>query len=363
MQSIDISTISSKLSQLRHQQDQASALKACLFNLVVYSQDKCRSTYLQEFIKSVVKYFSCRIIFVEGDHSTDPDHLGATVSAETAGKKDLATACERITIEAGKSYLSRVPFIVLPLLIPDLPVFLLWGLNPTIDNKVLPPLKKIATRFIFDSETVEDLPRFCATLTDKNSEDAQEMIDMNWARLSGWRKVMPQVFDSSEKISQLTSTKTLRITYNAKVNDCFQRNEWQALYFQGWLATQLGWKPQGIKRNHQGLQISYSNDANEQVTVAVVGKEHASSSPGVLLNVDINTYDKTHLTLTNNEKAQQVLIEASTPHHCQVPYSLALLDTEHGPYFIREVFYEPVSHHYVKMLQVLKQLNIPIKNP
>jgi len=351
-ENIRFADVNRELTRLWESAPSPNKIKASLFNLIVYSQKSCRTSYLQDFVKSVVEAFPCRILFIEGNEMAPPKTLRTCVASEITSKGDITIHCDKITIEASKDRLSRIPYLLLPHLIEDLPIFLLWGQDPTGDDAVLPHLEKFADRVIFDSEAVDNLPLFANKLLDKSSA---QVVDMNWARLSGWRHILSNSFNTQEDIEQIKEAKTIDITFNSRITSCFFHNEFQAMYLQGWLAAQLGFLNPQVQKEGYSTRVTYQNSYETPTLITTSAKEHATLPPGSILKVEIHTHAGNHYTL-NCSNASQVLVEATTPKQCQVPYTLPLFPIEEGTHFMKELFYEPVNNHYNNMLQALTSL-------
>jgi glucose-6-phosphate dehydrogenase-like protein OpcA len=112
--------------------------------------------------------------------------------------------------------------IVLPLLLPDLPVFLRWRGRPTFNSDALDDLVEVVDRLVVDSlewDEVRDGLHHLAELFDRTA-----VSDIAWARTLRWRVeiagLWPEVADARE----------LRVV----------GPESEALLLVGWLRSRLG---------------------------------------------------------------------------------------------------------------------------
>lgn len=354
---IELTNIESELTRLWASQDGAGSIKACLFNLIIYSQDQRRLEHVQQLVKMVLERFPCRIIFIHGDAEATGDRLRTSVSADTTTKGGVTIGCDRITIEAAGKPLSRVPFIILPHIVPDLPVYLLWGQDPTRDCEILPHLERFATRFIFDSDCTDDLSRFSSHLLARLGHGRRETIDLTWARLRGWRDVMTQVFDTPDAILQLASSRVIEIEYNSHGCERCEHDDFQALYFQAWIGSRLTWKPTGVEVTEGQRRITYTNGL-QQVTVLLKPTKCANLPTGVLVSVDVKTSNKHHYGIRRQGDSRMVQVEISSEEVCELPATLALSSLDRGSQLMQETFYEPPGDHYRAMLQTLTQLPV-----
>ena len=260
---IPIANIESELVRLWDDEKNKKRIKACLFNLIIYTHDERRANYMREIVNSILEKFPCRIIFIQGDTNPSKDYLTAGVSNVSIGKGDSSFGCDQITINVSANKLQRIPFIVLPHIIPDMPVYLLWGRDPTAENDILPFLLQFANRLIFDSECTNNLQQFSHKMLEKIDTVKAEIMDLNWGLISGWRDVLSQTFDTHDRIHQLNFSKVIQIGFNNKKTEFCQHSVIQAIYLQGWLAAQLNWKFLSIQIADQSYRINYSNGINE----------------------------------------------------------------------------------------------------
>ena len=165
-------------------------IKGCLFNLIVYSQDPYRSIFLKEIVQIVTETFPCRIIFIECDNQTKKNFLDVTVEEQIVKKDSLVISCDRININCSAKFLNRVPYIVLPHFVPDLPIILVWGQDPSEENEILPYLETFASRLIFDSDSSCNISAFCRKMLSDTTLNKIAVTDMNWASLKSWREIL-----------------------------------------------------------------------------------------------------------------------------------------------------------------------------
>src|SRR5579884_3361938 len=102
--------------------------RICMLTLVAVARDASTLSRLTDVIQRLTPRYPSRSILVRCG-ATGSDELGAWVSVhcEGADRGRPRVCCEQIVLAAGGRALSRVPGIVLPLLVPDLPVYLWWG--------------------------------------------------------------------------------------------------------------------------------------------------------------------------------------------------------------------------------------------
>jgi len=345
----------SNLSQLKtfaQSESNPTQLKACLFNLIVYTHEPRRTEYFKKVVDLFKDQFPCRIFFIVADPDRSESNLDVEVLS-TPLKSNTAFSCDHMIIKAAGQAISEVPFLILPFFVPDLPIYLLWGQDPTTENAILPHLLLYATRLIFDSECSKNLVRFSHEMLKTLASTSIPMIDMNWARISGWREVLAQTFDIHERVEQLSTASSIVIVYNDYPNPLFFHPETQAIYFQSWLACRLGWKFLKLSKE-EGFNLFYETQEG-QVHIRLLPEPHQEFSSEGLLRLEITGKNDYHCILRRSSD-QQVIVQASNQYQCELPLSLVLPSIDSGRMFMQEMFYQKMSEHYSQMLALISQI-------
>jgi glucose-6-phosphate dehydrogenase assembly protein OpcA len=264
--------------------------------------------------------------------------------------KSDAISCDQITIEASGSEINKVYFLLLPLFAPDLPIYLLWGQDPTSENSILPHLQSFATRLIVDSEAAEDLQAFTRDILNRMETTSLQVIDMNWGRIGGWREVLAQIFDSKERFRQFTSATKIEIFYNDKINELFVHPNTQALYLQAWIASRLGWNYQQIKIEGSLQIIKYLDDKSVR-EIHLSPKTSDSFDPEEIIQVNVQGMD--YECRMTRISAEHIKVHASNQYECLLPFTLIMPTLRSGRNLMQEIFYQKMSDHYTPMLELL----------
>ncbi len=355
---IQIPNIHAELIKLGVEGKKKGQIKGCLFNLIIYSQDQQRSAFLKEIVQTVTETFPCRIIFIECDRQAQQNFLKVSVAEELIKKDGSTISCDRIDIKCTTKYLSRVPYIVLPHFVADLPIFLLWGQDPSQENEILPYLQAFATRIIFDPDSSCDMRAFCRKMLSDKAFSKIPVTDMNWASLTSWREIFAQIFDTPEKIESLRQCKQITIRYNNKITDIYQHTERRAVYLQGWLAAQLNWQYVVSTLQANAMDISYKSNGN-QIHINIVGECIEELTPGAIFEIEIQTNDEVVYNFSRPEG--QFFIKAHISHKetCELPITLPLRHSKKGLIFMNEIFFAPCKMHYWNMLKAIEPIQVP----
>lgn len=323
--------------------------KACLFNLIVYTHTPRRTEYLKEIVKLIVRQFPCRIIFLQCNPNSKEDHL--TIHSSTSkATEECPISCDQIFITASGKEINKVNFILLPLFVPDLPIYLLWGEDPTAEYTILPHLQRFAMKLIIDSEATEDLQVYGWDIQNRMQSSSIQIVDMNWARIGGWREVIAHIFDSHERFNQLTHVQTIEIFYNDRPNDLFLHPNIQAIYLQAWLSSRLGWEYLKSEKGNHSQILSYK--AGESIRqIKLSPKNDTNFQAEEILEIHFMGPDyQCDLIRTSLD---QIQVHASNQSQCLLPFMMIMPTLKSGRSFMQEIFFQKVSKHYKPCLKLI----------
>jgi len=358
--------IEQRLNDLWKAEDSKNLVRACLFNLIIVSQKKEQSNYFQDLIKGVVGRFPCRIIFITYDTASNEGKLDVNVRAEMVGATGLKIACELIEIQvSGMEEEKKIPFLILPNIVPDLPVYLLWTQDPSKSAELLSFLKNYISKVIFDAEGALNLKSFSQGVLDLVQKYSISVGDINWTALKGWRKIIASLFSEKECLVQLSRMKLIKIHYNVIASKLLKHNEREAIYLQAWIAAQLKCQFESYEVNEGNIRIGYQRPLLP-TTFLLIPEENTNHEPGSILSIEFESaQDRAHFVLKrgpekmlgSNEPSRQVFVHSSTADYCNVPYCLYLPQRQISSDLIEEIFLKESSQHYMNMLKKLSEIN------
>lgn len=199
--------------------------KAALFNLIISIPDGEHLSYVEGASRRILSKFPCRVFFLLED--PDPKHDFLQVKAGIKVVNEIS--CDQIQIEFAGGQRERVPFILLPHLLPDLPVHWLWIGDPRPEDLLFTPFKNSLTSIILDLDSLEGLltwgPHVLSSTT--------ILSDLKWAATDGWRRILSTVFSPSEKLARLQKSRLLKVVYSTRSSTFFRDARLQAFYLQG----------------------------------------------------------------------------------------------------------------------------------
>jgi glucose-6-phosphate dehydrogenase assembly protein OpcA len=330
--------IEKELEKLFLEQKNKKQLKSFLFTLIIYSSEKRRTAELRDSVQAIVNKFPCRILFIE---STDEKNNAFSVSL--SAPMNGAVSSDQIDIVCSKERLNEVPFLILPHFVPDLPIYLLWGGDPTEENPLLLSLIKYIDRLIFDSEEITNLHRFSVKLLEEMKAVSFEWIDIEWVLLKGWRRALEAVFDTKERILNLYDLKEIHIFYT-------EPKERQSVYLASWILSILDLKISKME-TLDNVRILHT-----KTTTVFLHPERRKEAPGTIFAITMSTVRGESYSLRKQEGQAKIVVHVSNQERCEMPFSLPLTDLHKGLTFINEVFFLGSSSHYQKMLSYVQTL-------
>lgn len=343
------SAIETELERIWDSLQGTNKMRACLFNLIIYTMKNERRDYLIDFAKKVIQRFPSRIIFVTVDETPDEEQLKTGVSVMTADERECSIVCDYIDIEASGKHHARVLFVVLPHILPDLPVYLVFANDPCKKDPVERQLESFATRTIYDSETTESLPCFANALFEHIQSSQEEIADLNWARIEGWRSLLADTFHTSEKLECLKQAVEIEITFNSIETTSICHTRVQAVYLQGWLACQLGWTLKNVTKD----AFEY-----EQIIVKLTLSKMESIPAGRIISLEIKSSEDRHFAFKRSpDNPHHIQIQVSSKESCMMPSYFIFDRDESGQSLVREICHKGTSQHYLALLTMLSKLD------
>ena len=187
---------------------------------------------------------------------------------------------------------SHLTAVVLPLLLPELPVFTWWEGTPPFGEEVFAELTSVTDRLIVDSaafaDPVGDLGRLAGVIG--TLEPA--VTDCAWGRLTPWRELLAAPFSSPQLRPALDRMRWLRV-------DSVEPTAGQQLV--GWFASRLGWELDGAHQEGDELVAGYRTPAGtcQARVVAAIGSSNLT---------------RVHLEMEIDEGPASVRVEAPPGH-------------------------------------------------
>lgn len=348
--------IENKLSEIWESFQGTNKMRACLFNLVIYTKNNARIDYFYKISQKLIEKFPSRLLFISIDEEAKEPILKTSVSVVTAGSGENTIACDMINIRLSHHNQERAKFLLLPHLLPDLPLYLVWSDDPKEDNALTKTLESLATRVIFDSESTDNLCEFASSLIEHKTNHKTEIADLNWARIEGWRQLLRDTFKDQSKLDELNSIASLKINYNCRENEFFCHTKIQAIYLQGWLTNQLGFKCQKVDNKKDNSMFTFSKE-NQQIQSTLIPISSENIAPGRIESLEIELTDKKLYKFERSKEYSHIInVHVSTTKLCELPTQFIFDRYESGGSLIKEIFHQGTSQHFFNLLHTLKTI-------
>ncbi len=349
--------IESQLTEIWEKLAKENKMRACLFNLIVFNRYSARSDYIRNIVQKVIEKFPCRVIFISEDPNPQESYLKTAIAVRLASEKESSIACDHIDIGVAGNELERVPYLLLPHLLPDLPTILLWAEDPSVPHSLFEPLIKFVDRIIFDSESADNLLEFAKTVLALNKK-GHDVADLNWARIEGWRDLIASLFNSPDRLAQLQNLKNLNICYNATPTEFFCHLKIQSIYLVSWLTSRLNWPYESSEELVPVTQNSALQFKFKTLSATIESAEWEKLGPGTVISVCFTTKNNERFDCGRiRERYHYVAIQISSPDKCDLPYQYILGQTATGQSLVKEICMKGTSKHYLEMLKELNLLD------
>jgi hypothetical protein len=162
-----------------------------------------------------------RTLLLHPEPDAGGDGFDATITVDRFSGGRAGVSVEIVRIRLRGSTAEAPASVVVPLQLPDLPVFLRWRGRPAFGRKHYEDLVGVADRLVVDSTEWDRLPSGLAKLSESFGRIA--VSDLAWARTLPWRAAIAGLWPG------ITKAKTLRVVGPRP----------EALLMRAWLETRL----------------------------------------------------------------------------------------------------------------------------
>lgn len=248
-QNIDLANVEHELAGLWRQAGEAAAeagqrsvTRACLWNLVVYQpppEQRYGRPSAPRLLDDVTAAVPSRLLRLELRPEAEAPSGGKAVSAWVNTKCNISPGgghqicTEEIGISGfGKKGQAHFPALVRALLVPDLPVALVWLDSAPHKGRLLRDLLRLSDRILVDTQPSAD----GATLIEVDElvrETHAQFVDLGWMRLTPVRYMVASLFDAPGRPEQLKHLEGIRI-------DTTPNGRNSGFLLLGWLLSRLG---------------------------------------------------------------------------------------------------------------------------
>src|SRR5438874_4819340 len=260
-QGFDLGRIAQLLQQARERGGQSQE-SVCTLNLVAIYFTATQYERARDAIEAAGSTHPCRLVVLVADQSVDTESLTARVSVvRSAG----AISMERVVLTATGRAVRHLESAMLGLLLPELPMVVVWGGRPQGD--LLQRAVESADRIIIDSGARP--PLFLADTAQLVARGAP-IGDLAWARIFPWQALAAEVLDLPNLREHRGNIRKARVV-------CAGALGAEGLLLAGWISSR-------IKRIEVSVEVhGDADDFDNETTVttaipraAPIGLGHVS---------------------------------------------------------------------------------------
>lgn len=333
-------------------------VRTSVLNLLICAPDIETAQKASALLRYLSTTHLARVTILILDRSTPADTLSTWVTLRCFSIiSDLMRHCfEQTTLLLSGSALRSTANIVRPLFKPDLPVYLWWIGEPGENDAVFKDLLEISNRVIVDTNTFLDPEADLQALASlMQSHQGTAISDMNWGRITPWRQLVAQFFDTPEILPYLSGINAIEIEHAVAPlamplqgeRGEISPNPTLALLLAGWLKGRLGLQLSEVKRrDSEGgsyrwqlertltvnptalLSATPNRKKTQQTSIELIPRVHSELRPGGLFRVTLKSRmeNKTATFTINRENDMEhvlTTIELSQETRPQRTVSLA----------------------------------------
>lgn len=281
-----------------------AAIRACSCNLVVIVSDAREAESLPPVLADVAEWHPCRslVAFQDADAGAGLPPMQGWMRVQCRPQMIAGpeVCSEVITIGARHDAVAGLADTLISLLIPDLPVYLYWRSPKAAVWHTVEILGRAANLLIVDSrrslETSTDRERLLAVLTD--GLPSVQVRDLSWSRLTAWRDLIAQFFDTPASrglLGNITDVEIRRFPAPGPYIPVL------AFLFAGWLISRLSWRILSMDKQGEEWRVRVQKPGGE----ALIRFVQAAETPGrtgiqaVTLSID---GEKSFSVVRDNER-------------------------------------------------------------
>jgi glucose-6-phosphate dehydrogenase assembly protein OpcA len=224
-------SIEHQLAQLRGEAAGVEdGIRTHIVDLVSYADDPAVADEIAAAIAGLRHSRPSRALIVCGQ--PDATEVAAEPSVFCSPMQEGGKAivcCELVRLD-GPAAGDALASMAASLLLPDLPVFLLWLAPPDFERPVFRALRSLTTRLVTDSTR---FPETLAALGALIAQDREVVTDLAWTKITGWREVVASIFDDPDARGALAKLEHVAIDY-------VRGSDAQARLLGGWLVASTG---------------------------------------------------------------------------------------------------------------------------
>lgn len=258
--------------------------RVCTLNLVVVTGSAEIAARYVDVVDEVVRTTPARGLVV----AVDPDAADDALEGDAAGVRapgprgeDGEVCSERVRLRARGAGTARVASAVDALLVPEVPMTLVWLGRVHVHDPLFVDLARGADRVILDTEYTSLASLVSLAEWARAAPGRPRVADIAWTRLSTWQELCARFFDDPAHRAHAAAVSVLEL---AQASEKGVRLGSEGALLLGWLATRLEWR---ADRLGGALRFRRPDGGRVAVRLRAVPRP-PGVSPGALAGVSLS---------------------------------------------------------------------------
>lgn len=291
-QALDVGRIEAELAKLRYMaagepaSGEGFALRTSLLNMVAYAEHEEGGLMASSVIEELASHHPSRALVMIANETGDESRIDAQLAAHChiSRSEEQSVCCEEVTLRVQGPAARHLHSIIVPLLVPDLPVYTWWTEEAPDDVQLIRELMQTSDRLVVDTDKMRDGLTSMLVLAHLSELETHCTIgDLNWDRLDMWRDLLDQQRNITDMRHHLASVESVEIRYAGKPRD---NKPGRAILFLAWLARRLGWDAASVtSEGPQRFNLRYGE--GQTVSAYVHPLDLPTVSPGSIVSIKI----------------------------------------------------------------------------
>jgi len=207
-----------------------AGVRTHIVDLLAYADEAAVADELATAIAGLRHSRPSRALVACGDAQAKVVTAAPSVYCAPMQEGGKAIVCSELVRLDGPATGDALASMAASLLLPDLPVFLLWTAPPDFERPVFKALRTLATPLVTDSTR---FPETLDALGGVVAQDREVVTDLAWTKITGWREVVASIFDDPDHRDALGRLEHVAIDY-------VRGSDAQARLLGGWLVAGSG---------------------------------------------------------------------------------------------------------------------------
>jgi glucose-6-phosphate dehydrogenase assembly protein OpcA len=294
-----VAEIERRLTELRHEAaGEHPGARTNVVELVVWSGSPAIADEAADAISGLSTNRPSRAIVLQAADAAEVRSEESVFCALPPDGAGNVLVCSEVVRLHGPSDTGALAAMTRSLLLPDLPLFVLWLDEPRFAGPIARGLLASCSRLVVDSTR---FPRTLEVLAGMIGDDPPSVSDLSWTKITGWREVVARLFDPPDHRALLPHIERIRIEH-------VEGSPAQARLLGGWLVAR----------------------AAHGAAVETAGVERSDMKAGSLVSVRLSTGD-VELAVGRPDEGVAVLTSPGLPQQrlaLRVPPFASLLGVE-----------------------------------